>query len=269
MYCSQCGTQVPDASTFCHSCGAAIAKAVPPARLGGGPAATGRRPSFPVLGAAGAGIVVGIVLLALLIAGPLGGGDAGGSDSEPPDPCALLSTAEVGNVLGAPVRPVPLVQKPVDEESWPLRQALEYIKWEAEGPSQPETPFRACTWVPDLPADRGSNKRVTIGVRTGVSRQDFKDQMKSAADTIDFRFKEDPKFKKVSGVGDMAFFEDRTLHALKGDIEVVVYVDTGEEIPSPGLLWGPEQWRRYIERYIQPHREVVVQLARKAVARLP
>jgi predicted amidophosphoribosyltransferase len=27
MYCSQCGTQVSDASTFCHSCGAAIAKA--------------------------------------------------------------------------------------------------------------------------------------------------------------------------------------------------------------------------------------------------
>jgi hypothetical protein len=106
--------------------------------------------------------------------------------------------------------------------------------------------------VPDLPADRGSNKRVTIGVRTGVSRQDFTDQMKSAADTIDFRFKEDPKFKKVSGVGDLAFFEDRTLHALKGDIEVVVYVDTGEEIPSPGLLWGPEQWRRYREIYPAP-----------------
>jgi hypothetical protein len=76
------------------------------------------------------------------------------------------------NVLGEPVRvakPSPMAERFAE---W-LREALEEA-----GLTKPETnPFRTCSYEPDLPAGRVSVKHVTIGVRTGVSRQDFEDWM--------------------------------------------------------------------------------------------
>jgi len=141
--------------------------------------------------------------------------------------------------------------------------------FEEAGLTKPETnPFRTCSYEPDLPAGRVSVKHVTIGVRTGVSRQDFENRMKDAAKIRDPRFRENPWFRKVSGVGDRAFFDDRTLFVLKGDIEIVVDVNTGELIPFPPLFPTPEEYQKYIEKYVQPHRNVVTELARKAVDRL-
>lgn len=73
MYCSQCGTQVPDDSGFCHECGAALAPAA--ARQPAPVVPTRRSLLVPALAAV---VIAGVVGALILLVGGVGGG--GGSD---------------------------------------------------------------------------------------------------------------------------------------------------------------------------------------------
>jgi len=79
MYCSQCGTQVPDDSAFCHNCGVAIKPAGPVFGTSEAKATVTRRPltTVVVLSVTAAALTVAAVLVAVFVFQPF---EDGGSD---------------------------------------------------------------------------------------------------------------------------------------------------------------------------------------------
>ena len=96
MYCSQCGTQIPDEAAFCPACGAR--SAAHPAATPAAPAPTRRRWPF-VLAAAGA---CGVVLLVLLVVVTMRGGSGGGGGNDNEEGGAVITTALIPSSTATP-----------------------------------------------------------------------------------------------------------------------------------------------------------------------
>jgi len=94
MYCSQCGTQIPDEAAFCPACGAR--SAAHPAATPITPAPTRRRLPY-VLAATGICVVV---LIAVLVVGSMRGG--GGSRNADEQAGALATSAPVPSSTATP-----------------------------------------------------------------------------------------------------------------------------------------------------------------------
>ena len=85
MFCTNCGTQVPDGSAFCQECGAAMAQGAELETPEVGRPAP-REAQFrlhPAMVGFAVAAVLGVVVLVLFLAGPLGGdGGLGGGSNE-------------------------------------------------------------------------------------------------------------------------------------------------------------------------------------------